>query len=371
MEGKSKGLNAFGVAFLYVGTIMGAGFASGREVWQFFGCFGPQAIIGVAFVGVLFVLVGLMTALLSRNLQTNDMGQIIVPGKNQKLTKLVGYFMAGILFTVLITMSAAGGAFVYQQYMIPRPIGGLLIILLVVLTVLGGFQRIRGIFRWLIPLLIVVVVITGVALLVGPVPSMGMEIKIKPSPLAPNWPLAAILYVSYNILAVIPVVATASIHAKTTRHALMGAGMGGLTLGVIALLLVLVMQKDMAFSHSMDMPILALTQRVDPILNGVYGCMLFFAIYASATTNYYAVTTKMKEGPRKKWRILFMAIAGFLIGLVGFTNVVAYMFPVIGYLGMGILLLLTIHFIQYFISGRVLGNGDKHLVSEMEVRERT
>ncbi len=367
---KSKGLNAFGVAFLYVGTIMGAGFASGREVWQFFGCFGPQALIGVAFVGILFILMGCMTVLLSRNLETNDMGQIIVPGKSHVLTQWVGYFMAGILFTVLITMSAAGGAFVYQQYMIPRPIGGLLIILLVVLTVLGGFQRIRGIFRWLIPLLLIVVVTTGVVLLVEPVVSMGMEIKIKPSPLAPNWPLAAILYVSYNILAVIPVVATASIHARTTRHALVGAVMGGFLLGVIALLLVVVMQKDMAFSHSMDMPILALTQRLDPVLNGVYGCMLFFAIYASATTNYYAVTTKIKEGPKKKWWILFMAMAGFAIGLVGFTNVVAYMFPVIGYLGMGILLLLTVHFIQHFAARRVPGNGDKHKALEMEARER-
>jgi uncharacterized membrane protein YkvI len=176
--------------------------------------------------------------------------------------------------------------------------------------------------------------------------------EICPSPLAPNWPLAAILYVSYNILAVIPVVATASIHAKTTRHAVLGAGMGGTILGMLALLLVLAMQKDMEFSQAMDMPILAFTQRLDSGLNGVYGFMLFFAIYASATTNYYAVTTKIKEGPRKKWWVLFIALAGFLIGLVGFSNVVAYMFPVIGFLGMGILLLLTRRFFGYFLAGK-------------------
>lgn len=33
----TKPLTFFNVAALYVGTLMGAGFASGREGWQFFG----------------------------------------------------------------------------------------------------------------------------------------------------------------------------------------------------------------------------------------------------------------------------------------------------------------------------------------------
>ena len=52
-------IGIFGVAFMYIGTIMGAGFASGREIWQFFGCFGNQAKFGVAVAGVLFILIGI------------------------------------------------------------------------------------------------------------------------------------------------------------------------------------------------------------------------------------------------------------------------------------------------------------------------
>ncbi len=32
-------LSFMGVAFMYTSAIMGAGFASGREIWQFFWCF--------------------------------------------------------------------------------------------------------------------------------------------------------------------------------------------------------------------------------------------------------------------------------------------------------------------------------------------
>ena len=82
-----KKLSFFGVAIMYVGTIMGAGFASGREIWQFFGVFGERAYIGIALIAILFVIFGLMTAYIARKLNTNDMGRII--GKQGVIAKSI------------------------------------------------------------------------------------------------------------------------------------------------------------------------------------------------------------------------------------------------------------------------------------------
>lgn len=135
------------IAFMYVGTIMGAGFASGREIWQFFGVFGKIGYIGVLLVGVLFIVIGVLTSLIARKLGTNDMGKVIVPGGNKRLVSFVGYFMALMLFTVLITMSAAGGALFHQQFALSRVLGGAVIIALVIITVIGGFDRVSSVFR--------------------------------------------------------------------------------------------------------------------------------------------------------------------------------------------------------------------------------
>jgi uncharacterized membrane protein YkvI len=77
---KENKLGIFTIAFMYVGTIMGAGFASGREIWQFFGVFGKRGYIGIILVGVLFIVIGVMTRLIARKLGSNDMGKVIVPG---------------------------------------------------------------------------------------------------------------------------------------------------------------------------------------------------------------------------------------------------------------------------------------------------
>ena len=139
---KSVNLNVLNVALMFVGAIMGAGFASGREIWQFFGVFGEKGQIGVLLVGVLFIMLGTMTAYIARKLNTSDMGRIIVPGNNQKISNLISWFMAFILFTVLINMTAACGAMLNQLFGINRLIGGVLIAVLVIITVLGEFQRI-------------------------------------------------------------------------------------------------------------------------------------------------------------------------------------------------------------------------------------
>src|SRR5665648_985380 len=306
---KNEKLGILNIALVYVGTIMGAGFASGREIWQFFGVFGNKGYIGVGFVGLLFILIGIITSRIARKLNTNNMGKVIVPSGNKLLISLVGYFMALMLFTVLMTMSAAGGALFHQQFGGSRILGGFVIVFLVILTVIGGFDRVSRVFGLIMPILVCAVIAISVIVIFSELPVETAVTAIKPSPLAPNWYIAALLYISYNVLAIIPIVSTASIYAKSKKQATIGVALGGLFLGFLAFVLI-------------------------------------SAMYASATSNYYGFTTMLKNGPRKKLRIILIALIGFLFGLVGFTNVVAYMFPIEGFLGFGIILLLIINYFK-------------------------
>ena len=62
-------LGPFRIAFLYLGDVIGAGFASGRETWQYFGIFGKNAVSGIAIATFLFASMGVMTAYLAEKLE--------------------------------------------------------------------------------------------------------------------------------------------------------------------------------------------------------------------------------------------------------------------------------------------------------------
>ena len=345
---KKTNLNLLNVALMFVGAIMGAGFASGREIWQFFGVFGRQGRIGILLIAALFVILGMMTAYIARILGTNDMGRVIAPGGNPKLENLVSWFMAVMLFTVLINMTAAGGAMLYQNFGIHRSIGGVIIGVLVILTVLGEFERISKVFRYIMPILFAAVVLISILAIQSDLGTSDIRETVKPSPIAGNWILAACLYISYNILAMVPIVATSSVNAKTERSAILGSGLGGVFLGILAYTIVAALQKDMQFAQAMDMPMLAYAGRISKGAGAAYGILLFLAIYASATSNFYGFTTKIREDGRKSLKVMLAAGLAFLLGLVGFKNVVAYMFPVEGYLGFAIVLMLVINFLQVY-----------------------
>ena len=341
-------LNLLNVALMFVGAIMGAGFASGREIWQFFGVFGRQGRIGILLIAVLFVVLGMMTAYLARILGTNDMGRIIAPGGNPKIENLVSWFMAIMLFTVLINMTAAGGALLHQNFGISRLVGGVLIGVLVIVTVLGEFERISRVFRYIMPVLFAAVILISVLAVTANLGTSATGETVKPSPIAGNWILAACLYISYNILAMIPIVATSSVNAKSEKSAMLGSGLGGIFLGVLAFTIVLALQKDMQFAQAMDMPMLAYAGRISKGAGIIYSVLLFAAIYASATSNFYGFTTKLRTDEKKSRKVILSACLAFLLGLVGFKNVVAYMFPIEGYLGFAIIAMLLVNFVQVY-----------------------
>ena len=88
-----ENLNYISVATMYVGVIVGAGFASGRETWQFFGIFGKDGFFGSLLAGLAFALLAFMIGFLAVELDTDDMGKIISVVNNKKISEIIGYMM--------------------------------------------------------------------------------------------------------------------------------------------------------------------------------------------------------------------------------------------------------------------------------------
>lgn len=344
-----KKINFFTVALMYVGTIMGAGFASGRESWQFFGVFGYKAFVGIALACVLFMTLGMMISYIAIKKNTQDMGKIIVPFNSEKASEAVGCFMAMLLYTIIVSMSAAGGSLLNQQFGINNAIGGGIIVVLVIATVLGDFERVSGVFSKMVPVLFTIVILSSVLVIVSSIGQSGATDGFPPSSMAKTWWFSAIIFISYNMLGIISIIASSSLRAKTNRHAVLGSALGGFSLAAMTLILVLAVQKDMAFTQTLDLPMLGYSLRISTILNAIFCIVLFAAIYAAATSTYYGFTTKLKEGKYKKHIIIIGAIIGFFGGLCGFKAIVAYLYPVEGYIGMVIILMIIINFFKTVI----------------------
>lgn len=363
-----KPLSFFNVATLYVAALMGAGFASGREGWQFFGVFGLKGYAGLAIAGILFMTIGMMVSYIARTKDTKDMGRIIDFTDNPKVSAFVGYFMAGILYTIIISMSAAGGSFLKQQFGFHQAVGGVIIVVLVIITVLGDFERISKVFKMISPALFTIDVLLCIVVMSMDIEQSGATSGFPVSAMASNWWWAAIIFVAYNMLGMIPIVGESSIRAKSKKDGILGAGLGGFLLCLLTFLLITALRQDMAFTNEMDLPMLAYSAKVSPIANVAFGAVLFAAIYSAATSTYYGFSTKIKDGPKKKYILIIGAAIGFLCGLTGFNTIVAYLYPAEGYIGIVIIISITINFFKTWrASGGKDAVGEQTTKTDVEV----
>lgn len=61
------------IVMLYVGTVIGAGFASGQEILQFFIDYGYKGILGNVLAGILFIYLGFVVIYISSKLNAKEL----------------------------------------------------------------------------------------------------------------------------------------------------------------------------------------------------------------------------------------------------------------------------------------------------------
>ena len=340
-----KKMGIINIATMYIGAVLGAGFCSGREGWQFFGVFGVYGYIGAIVSTVIFVLLALMLTYIARSKNSNDIGDLISPGNNRKISAAIGYILAGIYYTLIISMSAAGGSLLNQELGLPTMIGGAIIVILVLFTVFGDFERLSSIVGKVMPLAFGVALLTIILVFFrGNFSQSGATSGFEPSEMAPVWWVSGIVFAAYNSMGFITVAGNCALQAKDRKTAYTGASLGTIFLGIMTILLLSVLAKDMAFSASLDLPMLGYSLRISKVLNVAYAIILYCSIYVTASTTFFGFSTKVPDNSKKKIVLVIAAFIGFGIGLSGFKTMVAYLYPLQGYIGIAFILLITVNF---------------------------
>ncbi len=345
-EEKKVELSALHIGFLYIGALMGAGFASGKEMWQFFGVFGKYGALGLFLSTFIFMGFGYMTVTIGSVLKTNDMSKLIFPMDNKASEALVGVIMSAFLFMAYFSMLAAGGALFHEQFGVHRVLGSLLLMFLAVFTAINGFETVSKRLQKVTPVLISGTLILCLLIIVKNNFNFHQEIKVAASPLASNWFIAAIAFVSYNLTGAIPMLGSCSIYAKNKRTAQRGAILGGVFLGVCSLILYLTTLTNPLSASKSALPMLVLCEQLAPWVRMIYAFVLLIAVFSTATSTFYGITTKLPEVKNRKLYIWSLAFIGFCMSLFGFSNLVAFMYPIGGYCGLLFLVFMIVNFIR-------------------------
>lgn len=339
-------LSVIKVALIYVSSLIGAGFASGREAWQYYSVFGKEGFLGVLLSGLLYVGLGYITVEIGRKENTSDISRIVNPGNNRALDVFSGVVMCIFLLCAYTAMTAAGGAMLETLTGLPSRYGSIIYFVLCMLTCIGGFESVSAKMGRITPILVCVALAMGVVLTFRNPASIAAMEPHEASKVASHWLPAAVALVGYNGTAALPVLGQCAVRAKSMERVRKGAVLGGIILGLCCLILYLGTSTDPAISAEANFPMQALCSRLYAPLGTVYSIMLLLAIFMSQTACFYGFTTKIEKHPRRIPIIWVVGAAGYFISLLGFKNFVANVYSIGGYLSLIFFAMEIVHYIK-------------------------
>jgi len=340
---REKGVSALKVAGTYIGTVVGAGFASGQEILQFFVCFGNAGIAGIMVVTVLFMVLAYMVMEIGSIVNAESHLDIVEATSGKILSLFSDFIITFFLFGSLSAMFAGSGALMSQQFGVHPLTGGLLLAVLTVLTVISGFNGTITSISLVVPFLLVSAAGAGILSLFTE-PGKGAAGSFAPNiGFLRNWLWSAILYTSYNMVVSFSILGPLGARAKDRKAILYGAMLGGLGLGIGALSLFFAIRRHFAGAASMEVPMIYIAGRISPVVAAIYGVVLLAEIYTTAVGSLYGLSSRLSASVPWDFRCITVvsALCAFLMSLLGFSNLVRYLYPSVGYAGIITLTCLT------------------------------
>ncbi|MBI9000241.1 hypothetical protein M0E87_07960 [Corynebacterium sp. CCM 9185] len=338
------------IAMAFVGLSVGAGFASGQEVLQFFVVFGHAGLWGAVAVALMMCVIGLVILQLGSYYQATEHTAVFDKVAHPVAAKFLDGSVMLTIFSLGMVMFAGAGANLNQQFGLPIWVGA--VILLVLVVVLGRLDvdKVSNIIGAITPGIILFIVIAAVYAF-ATAPDDWSHLEESASTIRttlPNVWVGALNYLGFSLIVVVSMSIVIGGYYLNARIAgiggLLGGGIFGLMLCLVAssLFLKVDMLKDDA------MPMLTLVGLMHPIMGTLMSVAIYGMIFNSALGMFYALTRRLTVTKPQNFNSTFVmaVLVGFVLSFLGFRTLVTYLYPLLGYVGVALMFVLVYAWIR-------------------------
>jgi uncharacterized membrane protein YkvI len=352
------------IAMLYIGCVIGAGFASGQETLQFFSKYGKISNLSVCIMGFLFAFIAFLILKICdyKNVNQYIDFQNLIGGK--LLTKIFSISATTFMFICLATMFAGCGALIEEGFGIKAIFSTTIFAILCYAVLIKGACGIIKINTILTILLISgsIIICAYIAFFnksltetlrsssassinsfakinIGNMRSSGIYKLLEN--IRDNWVVALLLYVSYNLITSKILLVTNSYEVRSKKSRMTIAIWAGVVFTIIGLLQNSIILQRIEMLEGVQIPILAIVMSLNSKVQYVYIITILLAMFTTAISTGWGLLIRHNKNKKIKAFILIIAAIGF--AQIGFSDLVAKIYPLFGYVGLLEIILIVIY----------------------------
>jgi uncharacterized membrane protein YkvI len=155
--------------------------------------------------------------------------------------------------------------------------------------------------------------------------------------------MSAVSYVGLNLAMSQAVLVPLGAEIKEERTIRLGGWIGGLGLGAMLLVSHLALQLHWGEVFRLEIPMAHLINMVGTGMKMLFLAVMWGEIFTTLIGNVYGLAVNLAQVVplRERSVMLLIFLVGYLFSLVGFPTLVSYVYPVFGYCGLLVLVLLV------------------------------
>lgn len=315
--------------FLIIGTTIGAGYASGRELWQFFG---HESGLAILLFAIFFSICCTVIMDISHRNKSKHYLPVLEIIVGDKLSKFYDVMIFFYLFSVTVVMIAGSGAtvqaFNYSKWWGIIGIGIALVLLFI--------RNINGLLS--INLIIMPILLGGLIFI------LLKFINDQDLSLFSHWHeqrnwIAVFPFTALNILPLIAVLGAVGDKIKSRGEILIASIGSGAILGTITFIYnsSLIQIADVILLY--EIPLFAILREYPFEILIFMSIMLWFAIFTTAASGVLGIVSRIQEYLRLPFTVLVILtlIAMLPLTTFGFSKLISVLYPIYGILNLYVL----------------------------------
>ncbi|WP_145319261.1 MULTISPECIES: YkvI family membrane protein [Paenibacillus] len=318
------------IAFTYIGTVVGAGFATGQEILQFFTQYGKWATITIGLSTMLFVWLGTKMMLIAHDTGSRSYEDLNKHLFGQKAGKWITWVTLLILIGVNSVMLAGAGS-VFVEHLGLHYQTGLIVTLVGSYLLLGrGIQAILQMNSIVVPMMLLLSLLMITSTLHHPGASRFITLTTDSSPFQ-VW-LSPLLYTSFNLVLAQAVLVPLGnqIHSRSVLK--WGGVVGGIGVGFMLMAAHFAMSAQMPGIIQFEIPMGSIAFQLGWAVQSVYVSLIFMEIFSTFVADIYGMTLQLRQHIRVHPRFITLTIMLLCYSLsqFGFSSLLSILYPIFG-----------------------------------------
>lgn len=328
-----------------IGTMIGAGFASGKEIYIFFAKYGTYGIIGAVTSAILTALVLYCTLLIVKKYDIKDNSQFV-----EKITKgktgciIIKNIINIFLLISFWIMSAGFCTFFKQELGVPIIITALSLAVVIYILFMKNIEGIIKVNTIMVPIMIIIILVISIKNhsninIVDKISFNNMNIY--------RAVLSAIIYTSYNSITLIPIIISLKECVENKIDSKIVTIISSLIIFILIISIFQILNTTSINITNIEIPMLTILNTYTSREKILYAIAIVAAIFTSAIAAGYGILENVKD--RKKYKLANLAICIMIIPIsyVGFGKLVEILYPVFGVIGISQIVLIILQVLRH------------------------